>query len=91
MHISHPKPFNMCATKSNSIYIEYFYFSHEYYLHLDGKRFWMSNITRVIDFFSPRMTLGKRLKLREELVCSMITKSENVTLRNSSNKNDSSS
>ena len=89
MHISQSKPFNMCATKSNSIYIEYFYFTHEYYLHLDGKRFWMLNITRVIDLFSPRMTLDKRLKLKEELVCSMITRSENAPLKNSNNKNDS--
>ena len=90
MHISHPKPFNMCATKSNSIYIEYFYFfTHKYYLHLDGKRFWMLNIARVIDFFSPRMTPGKRLKLREELVCSMIMRSQNAALKNSNNKNDS--
>ena len=61
----------------------------EYYLHLDCKEFWMLNITRVIDIFSPRMTLGKRLKLREELACSMITRSENATLKNSNNKNDS--
>ena len=35
------------------------------------------------------MTLGKRLKLREELVCSMIMRSENAKLKNSNNKNDS--
>ena len=67
MHISHPKLFNMCATKSNSIYIEYFYFTGEYYLHLDGKRFWMLNITRVIDFFSPRMTLGKKTETERRI------------------------
>ena len=51
----------------------------------------MLNITRVIDiiFFFPKMTLGKRLKLREKLVCSMIMRSENATLKNSNNKNDS--
>ena len=49
----------------------------------------MLNITRVIDIFSSRMTLGERLKLREELVCSMIMRSENATLKNSNNKNDS--
>ena len=79
----------MCATRSNSFYTECFYFIHEYYLHLDGKGFWMLNITRVIDIFSPRMTLGKRLKLREELVCSMIMRSENAALKNANNKNDS--
>ena len=83
------KPFNVCATRSNSIYTEYFYFIHECYLHLDGKGIWMLNITRVIDIVSPRMTLGKRLKLREELVCSMIMRSENIALKNSNNKNDS--
>ena len=41
----------MCATGSNSIYTGYFYFINEYYLHLDGKGFWMLNITRVIDIF----------------------------------------
>ena len=78
----------MCVTRSNSIYTVYFYFICEYYLHLDGKGFWMLNIIRVIDIFSPRMTLGKRLKLREELVCGMITRSENTTLKNFNNKND---
>ena len=39
-------------------------------------------------YFSPRMTLDKRLKLREELVCSMITRSENAALKDSNNKND---
>ena len=33
-----------------SIYAEYFYFTCEYYLHLEGKRFWMINITSVIEF-----------------------------------------
>ena len=50
----------------------------------------MLNITRVIDIsFSPRMTLGKRLKLREELVCSIIMRSENAALKNSINMEDS--
>ena len=57
----------MCVQQGQTpIYTEYFYFICEYYLHLDGKGFWILNITRVIDIFSPRMTLGKRLKLREE-------------------------
>ena len=67
----------------------FIFFICEYYLHLDGKGFWMLNITIVIDIFSPRMTLGKRLKLREELVCTIITRSENEALKNSNNKNDS--
>ena len=42
-----------CVQQSqNSIYTEYFYFTHEYYLNLDGKGFWMLNITRVIHIFS---------------------------------------
>ena len=78
----------MCVQQGQTPFIQsIFIFLHEYYLHLDGKGFWMLNLTRVIDILSPRMTLGKRL--REELVCSMITRSENATLKNSNNKNDS--
>ena len=77
------KTFECVFNKVKLHYTEYFYFIHEYYLHLDGKEFWMLNITRVIDIFSPRMTLGKRLKLRKELVCSMIMISENAVLKNS--------
>ena len=80
----------MCVQQGQTPFIQsIFYFIHEYYLHLDGKGFWMLNITRVIDIFSPRMTPDKRLKLREELVCSMIKRSENAKLKNSNNKNDS--
>ena len=80
---------NVCATRSNSIYTEYFYFVHEYYLYLDGKGFWMLNITRVIDIFFSKNDPWQKLKLRKELVCSMITRSENAALKNSNNKNDS--
>ena len=43
----------MCVQQSQapSIYTEYFHFTHEYCLHLDGKRIWMLNITRVIEIF----------------------------------------
>ena len=72
----------MQQSQAASIYTEYFYFTYEYYLRLDGKRFWMLNITRVIEFFIfHKIDPWQRLILREELVCSMITRSENATLK----------
>ena len=67
MHISHPKPFNMCAMKSNSIYTRYFYFTHEYYLHLDHKGFWMLNITRVIDFSFSKNDPGQKTETERSI------------------------